>query len=69
MDRYDVFIRRWWRDAASPGWPDNLEPHPRARKTYLYRGVSRERALRACEEYNSTHKPGRYSLKAEFTRR
>lgn len=29
MDRFDVFIRRWWKDATRPGWPNNLEPNPR----------------------------------------
>lgn len=43
-----------------------LMPGP-GRKRYLARGVSYDRARQLCDEYNSTHKPGRYSLKAEFT--
>jgi hypothetical protein len=60
---YNVFTRTWWRD--NPAWPDGLEPHPGKRR-YRARGVSRERALELCQQYNSTHKPGRLSRKAEF---
>jgi hypothetical protein len=60
---YNVFTRTWWRD--NPAWPDGLEPHPGKRR-YMARGVSRERALELCQQYNSTHKPGRRSHKAEF---
>jgi hypothetical protein len=60
---YNVFTRTWWRD--NPACPDGLEPHPGKRR-YTARGVSRERALELCQQYNSTHKPGRLSRKAEF---
>jgi hypothetical protein len=60
---YNVFTRTWWK--PNPAWPDGLEPSPGKRR-YLARGVSRERALQICEEWNSTHKPGRLSKKAEF---
>lgn len=63
MARYDVFIRRSWR--KNPGWPQGKEPHW-GRKTYLARGVSFAIARQMCKEYNDTHKPGKYSLMAEF---
>jgi len=66
---YRVFTRTWWRKADEHEhglWPDNLVPCP-GRKTTLAKRVSREEALAICERYNSTHKPGRLSRKAEFT--
>lgn len=62
-DYYNVFHRTWWK--RNPNWPDGLEPGA-ARKTYIARHVIREDALRICDEYNSTHKPGKLSRKAEF---
>lgn len=63
MTKYNVFIRRWWRD--NPKWPNGLEPHM-GRKTYYARNVDYDTARSIAKEYNATHKPGRYSLKAEF---
>jgi hypothetical protein len=63
---YDVFHRTWWKN--NPEWPDGLEPQL-GRKTYIARGVTREEALKLCEEYARTHKPGRLSRKAEFEER
>ncbi len=63
---YDVFIRRWYR--ANPKYPGGLEPHL-GRKTFLAHNVTREEALRLCEQYNSTHNPGKFQLKAEFQSR
>lgn len=60
---YDVFIRCWWRIDAN----GVRVPHPGARKTYLARHVTYSDARGMCEGYNSTHKPGRLSRKAEFT--
>ncbi len=60
---YNVFARTWWRE--NPAYPNGLEPHPGKRR-YLARGVSYERARELCDQYNSTHKPGRLSHKAEF---
>jgi hypothetical protein len=60
---YDVFVRTWWKE--NPAWPNGLEPCP-GRKHYLAKGVSYERARELCQQYNSTHKPGRLSRKAEF---
>lgn len=60
---YDVFTRTWWRN--NPSWPKGLEPCP-GRKTYLRKHVTWEDARAICEQYNSTHKPGRLSRKAEF---
>jgi len=63
MTKYNVFIRRWWKN--NPSWPNGLEPHM-GHKTYLRRNVDYVTARSIAEEYNATHKPGRYSLKAEF---
>ena len=60
---YRVFTRTWWKDNKS--WPDGLEPCA-GRKYTLDRVNTEEEALEICEEYNSTHKPGRYSRKAEY---
>lgn len=60
---YDVFVRTWWR--KNPAWPNGLEPCP-GRKRYLARRVTWAEARRMCEEYNTTHNPGRLSRKAEF---
>lgn len=61
--RYDVFIRRFWKD--NPKWHNGLEPRL-GRKTYLRKGVSESEARRICKDYNDSHDPGRYSLKAEY---
>ena len=63
---YSVFVRNWWKENSS--WPNGLEPHAGARKTYLAHGLARDSAYEMCQEYNSTHKPGRLSRKAEFQR-
>jgi hypothetical protein len=72
---YDVFHRTWWkkcrhnpsnlRAPRSWGWPNGLEPGF-GKKHYIAHHVTREDALELCEEYNSTHEPGRLSDKAEF---
>jgi len=61
---YDVFVRNWWK--PNRNWPNGLEPDPTADKQYLAKGVTEERAQELCQEYNSTHKPGRLSRKAEY---
>jgi hypothetical protein len=61
--RYTVFHRTWWIE--NPSWPNGLEPGA-GRKHVIARNVSLEEALELCREYNSTHKPGRLSRKAEF---
>ncbi len=60
---YDVFVRTWWR--SNPAWPGGREPWPGKRR-YLARGVTHQRALELCKQYNDTHKPGKLSKKAEF---
>lgn len=62
---YQVFVRNWWK--RNPSWPNGLEPNPCARKTTIRRGLTYAEAQQFCEEYNRTHKPGRFSRKAEFT--
>lgn len=63
MELYNAFTRTWWR--SNPSWPDGREPGA-GRKTYLAHRVSLDEARRICQEYNSTHKPGKLSRKAEF---
>lgn len=61
---FSVFVRAWWKE--NPAWPNGLEPEPRADREYLARGVTEEEAMALCKEYNTTHNPGRLSVKAEF---
>ena len=60
---YRVFTRTWWR--RNPSWPDGREPSP-GRKTTIDKVKTEEEAIRVCDRYNSTHKPGFLSRKAEF---
>jgi hypothetical protein len=61
---YRVFVRNWWKRG-----PHGLEPNPRARKTTIAKGVPTEaEAQTICKRYNSTHKPGPLSRKAEYER-
>ena len=62
--KYRCFRRRWWRDA--PGYPGGLAPATGARKTTLCVALSREEAQKFCKEWNESHNPGRYGIKAEF---
>lgn len=61
--KYDVFHRTWWKD--NPSWPYGLEPRA-GKKTYFAKGVSWSLAKEICREWNSEHKPGRLSRRAEF---
>jgi hypothetical protein len=64
-----VFSRTWWR--YNPDWPGGLEPH-KGRKTWLNgrRPFTTEAAARSfCVKWNKTHKPGKWSRKAEYTDR
>jgi hypothetical protein len=62
---YRVFVRTWWIDNQE--WPDGLEPCVGNQRT-IARDIETEDAARTiAQEWNATHKPGRYSLKAEFT--
>ncbi len=61
---YNVFVRNWWK--LNPAWPGGREPDPCARKHRIARGVTYTEARRLCEQYNTTHSPGRLSRKAEF---
>jgi hypothetical protein len=67
-ETYRVFVRNWWRRASQGehGWPGGLVPDPGARKTTLATRCTHAEALQICERYNSTHKPGKLSRKAEF---
>ena len=63
---FHVFTRRWWKDAETKGeWPNDLEPHPGPKLT-LGHVRSEDEARTMCREYNTTHAPGRYSVKAEY---
>lgn len=70
---YRVFVRNWWRDvvthvAYSRNDLHTLVPDPGARQTTIARGCTEVEALGICQEYARTHKPGRLSRKAEYTR-
>jgi hypothetical protein len=59
---YTVFTRTWWKTVNG-----KLTPHV-GRKTILARNVStQEEARRICEQYNSTHNPGKLSRRAEYS--
>lgn len=62
MTKYICFTRRWWR-LDDKG---NVVPHAGRRRTVAV--VDSEEAARdVCREWNRTHKPGRFSLKCEYT--
>jgi hypothetical protein len=61
--KYTIFIRRWYKD--NPKWPNGLEPHM-GRKTTIGYAETIEEARSKCADYNNSHNPGKYSLKAEF---
>jgi hypothetical protein len=61
---YRVFVRNWWK--KNPDWPDGLEPDPTARKTTIDKVKTEEEARIRCDAYNTTHKPGPLSRKAEY---
>ena len=64
---YRVFVRKWWQEATRPGWPNNLEPCGTGRQRTIRRNVPTEQEARQiCAEYNDSHEPGRYSVKAEY---
>jgi len=66
MNDYRIFKRKWWKD--NPSWPDELEPHPTARKTTICYVSTEEEAQEICEKWNRINDPGRYSMKAEYQR-
>jgi len=63
---YRVFVRNWWK--RSKRSPIGLEPNPSARKTTLGYVNTEDEARTMCRNYNETHKPGRLSRKAEYTK-
>ena len=58
---YKVFVRNWYRIENG-----NRVPDPTARKTTIANVSSEEDAIELCSRYNSTHKAGKLSRKAEF---
>ena len=67
-ESYKVFVRNWWRLDWQPGCAGVRVPDPGARKTTIATGCTEEEARAICAEYARTHKPGRLSRKAEYTR-
>lgn len=65
---YRVFTRTWWKH--NPAWPNGLEPEAGKRN---YRGhpqrLTLQEAQAYCQRWNAEHKPGKFSLKAEFEER
>lgn len=64
MSTYRVFTRTWWK--LNPSWPKGLEPCA-GRQTTIRRGLTEAEARQVCQQYNSSHNPGRLSRKAEYT--
>lgn len=60
---YRTFTRTWWKE--NPQWPNGLEPEAGKRRYHQDYDTEQE-ALDACEQWNSTHNPGRYSRKMEY---
>ena len=60
---YWVFTRNFYRVENG-----QLIVDPRARKHTLARVEDEDQAIDICREYNDTHKPGRLSRKAEYTK-
>jgi hypothetical protein len=60
---YRTFTRTWWKNNST--WLNGLEPHP-GRKSYCGHYQSEQEARNACQQYNSTHEPGRLSKKMEY---
>ena len=65
IKNFKIFTRTFWRE--NPDWPKGLEPHMGKKKTIGY-AETEEKARAFADDYNSTHNPGRYSRKAEFTK-
>jgi hypothetical protein len=63
---YRVFKRRWWKDATGPGWPNDLEPDPTARRTYIATVNTEAEARQLRHYHNADINPGRYGLKYEY---
>jgi len=64
---YEIRVRNWYIE--NPKWQNGLEPcaTPWEKAHLLAKCNTEEEALAICEKYNTTHKPGRLSRKAEFT--
>ncbi len=60
---YRVFTRTWWK--RNPAWPQGREPQP-GRKYIIRSRVTWDEARAICQQYNSTHRQGFLSRKAEF---
>ena len=61
---FRCFVRNWW--TPNPAYPGGLEPRP-GRKHTIARHVKTEAEAQAiCRQYNTTHRPGRLSRKAEY---
>lgn len=66
---FRVFVRNWWRWETSPfSGTRKLVPNSGDRGRTIARVSTEAEAQRLCREYNSTHKPGKLSKKAEYTR-
>ena len=61
---FKIFVRNWWRHNSE--YPNGLEPDATGRKHTIGHTDTEEEAREIAQEYNRTHKPGRFSRKAEF---
>jgi len=62
---YRIFVRNFWRkEKHRSGFGNELIPNPSARKTIKV--ATEDEARRTAQEYNTSHKPGALSRKAEY---
>ena len=62
---YKVMLTTWWM--PNPAYPGGREPHYSVIRIIGYFDTEAE-AVAKCHEYNSTHEPGPWSIKAEWER-
>jgi hypothetical protein len=64
---YRAFTSTWWKEAEVKGvWPNDLEPSAGGPKRTLGKFIEKAAARARCQDYNATHSPGRYGVKAEY---
>lgn len=65
--RYRVFVRNWWRWKVSTfSGERKLVPNSGDRGRRIAWAYTETEAREICHQYNTTHKPGKLSKKAEY---
>lgn len=67
MATYTCFTRAWYRVEKDKLGFEKLVPYPQARRSKKATFRTEDEARAYCEEYNKTHKPGKTSIKCEYT--